>query len=159
MGVKRRFFWFTLAFIGTLLLFLAYIPQNAGVLAQEYEPRSVEDRINSSPSINLEIKPEDGSGSLTPGAVAAGDNPQITIYEQGIALVKERREISLESGINQVEYSNIASGIDPASVIIEDPENRDTVILEQNYEYDLVNSSSLLAKYLARRSIVTRQKR
>ncbi len=48
MGVKRRFFWFALAFIGILLLFLASIPQNMGVMAQEYEPESEEDRINSS---------------------------------------------------------------------------------------------------------------
>jgi len=155
MGVKRRFFWFALAFIGILLLFLAYIPQHTGVMAQEYEPGREGDKINSSPDNNVEIKPADGSGSLTLGAVAAEENLEVTVYEQGIALVKERREINLESGVNQVEYSDIASGIDPASVIIEDPENKDTVILEQNYEYDLANSSGLLEKYLGREIAVT----
>lgn len=155
MGVKRHFFWFALAFIGILLLFLAYIPQHTGVLAQEYEPGSEGDRINSSPDNNVEITLADALGSLTPEAVAARDDLEVTVYEQGIALIKERREISLGSGINQVEYSDVASGIDPASVIIEDPENRDTVILEQNYEYDLANSSGLLEKYLGREIAVT----
>jgi len=49
-----------------------------------------------------------------------------------------------------VEYTDIASGIIPASVMAEDPENSEVTVLEQNYEYDLLSSSSLLEKYLGR---------
>ncbi len=155
MGVKRRLFLFTLAFIGILLLFLAYSPQHTGVMAQKYEPESEADRINSSPDNNIEITPSEVSGNSAMGEVVAVENLEVTVYEQGLALVKEKREINLERGVNQVEYSDVASGIDPASVIIKDLENKDIVILEQNYEYNLANSSSLLEKYLGKEITVT----
>ncbi len=101
------------------------------------------------------IKSADILGNLALGEITAGKRLEVTIYEQGLALVKERREINLESGVNQVEYSDIASGINPASVIVEDPESRDTAILEQNYEYDLATNSSLLEKYFGREIAVT----
>jgi hypothetical protein len=165
MGVKKLFFWLTLGFIGGILLFSNWIPQNMVVMAQEYEPGNNTNGTNSGPGpgIDAVIKPPDAVGNLTSKAVGnltsetirAVGNPEITVYEQGIALVKERRAIELQKGVNQVEYTDIASGIDPTSVIIGDPENKDTVLLEQNYEYDLLSSSSLLEKYLGREVNVT----
>lgn len=163
MGVKKLFFWLTLGFIGGILIFLTWIPQSTGVLAQEYEPGNNTGGINSSPSIETVIKPPDAVRNLTSEAAEnltsetteGSGNLEITIYEQGIALVKERRELELQNGVNQVKYTDIPSGIDPGSVIIEDPENKETVLLEQNYEYDLLNSSSLLEKYLGKEVNVT----
>lgn len=163
MGVKKLLFWLTLGFIGGTLLFLTWIPQSTGAMAQEYEPGNNTNGINSSPGNETVIKPPETVRNLTSGAVGnltpktgkAVGNMEITVYEQGIALVKEKRKIELQKGVNQVENTDIASGIDPTSVIIEDPENKDTVLLEQNYEYDLLNSLSLLEKYLGREINVT----
>ncbi|WP_292387611.1 DUF4139 domain-containing protein [Methanosarcina sp. UBA5] len=160
MGVKKLFFWLTLGFIGGTLLFLTWIPQSMGVLAQEYEPGNNTSGIDTSPGIETVIKSPNTvtswtAGNLTQQIIEGSKNLDITIYEQEIALVKERREIELQNGVNQVKYTDIPSGIDPTSVIIEDPENKDTVLLEQNYEYDLLNSSSLLEKYLGREVNVT----
>lgn len=165
MGVKKLFFWLTFGFIGVILIFLTWIPQSMEVVAQQYEPGNNTNGINSSPGpgIDAVIKPPDTVGNLTSkaggnlakGTIGAVGNPEITVYEQGIALVKEKRKIELQKGVNQVEYTDIASGIDPTSVIIGDPENKDTVLLEQNYEYDLLSSSSLLKKYLGREVNVT----
>jgi hypothetical protein len=162
MGVKKLF-WLTLGFIGGILLLSNWIPQTAGVLAQEYEPGNTTSWINSSSGIETTIKPQyavrnlasETMGNLTSEKIGAVGNIEITAYEQGIALVKERRDIELQKGVNQVEYTDIASGIDPTSVIIEDPENKDTVLLEQNYEYDLLNSAGLLEKYLGKEVNVT----
>ena len=155
MGVKKHFFWLILGFIGVILFFSACIPQNTGAMAQKYEPGNNTSGINSSPGIDAGIKPADASENLIPEAVKAVGDLEITVYEQGISLVKEKRELELKSGVNQVEYTDIASGIDPTSVIIGDPENKDTVLLEQNYEYDLLNSAGLLGKYLGREVNVT----
>ncbi len=155
MGVKKLFFWLILGFFGIILFFSACIPQNTGVMAQEYEPGNEGAQINSSPGIDVGIKPSDASGNLTPEAVKTAGNLEITVYEQGISLVKEKRELVLKSGVNQVQYTDIASGIDPTSVIIEDPVNKDTALLEQNYEYDLLNSAELLEKYIGREVNVT----
>jgi hypothetical protein len=151
MGVKKLFFWLTFGLIGGILL-LTCIPQSTESMAQAFEPGDNTGRITSTPGIETVIKPSDTLGNLTS---KARGNTEITVYEQGIALVKEKRELELQKGANKVEYTDIASGINPASVIIEDPENKGTVLLEQNYEYDLVDSSGLLEKYLGREINVT----
>ena len=159
MGVKKLFFWLTLGFFGGILLFSNLVPQSMGVMAQEYEPVNNTTAINTGAGIESVIRSPRVAGNLTSDtsrnltSEAGGgvvENSEITIYEQGIALVKERREIELQNGVNQVEYTDIPSGIDPTSVIIEDTENEDTAILEQNYEYDVLSSSNLLEKYLGR---------
>jgi hypothetical protein len=68
-----------------------------------------------------------------------------------MAFVKEKREIYLNNGINHIEYTNVTSNIDPTSVLLEDPTNNKTTVLEQQYEYDLVSSSNLLDKYMEKR--------
>ena len=152
MGVKKPFFWLTFGLIGGIMLFLVCIPHSTESMAQAFEPGNNTSRITSTPGIETVIKPSDTLGNLTS---KARGNTEITVYEQGIALVKEKRELELQKGANKVEYTDIASGINPASVIIEDPANKGTVLLEQNYEYDLLDSSGLLEKYLGREINVT----
>ena len=90
-----------------------------------------------------------GSGpSLTP-AIAQGEGLELAVYNQNLALVKDRRSLELTPGLNEVRFVDVAAQIDPTSVhfrSLTDPEG--TVVLEQNYEYDIVNSAKLLQKYL-----------
>lgn len=95
---------------------------------------------------------------LLGGALAASaqDNPtqgesgvSVTVYNQGTALVIDRRSFDLSAGISAVNFTDVASSIDPTSVSFKsltDPEN--TFVVEQNYVYDLVNSGALLARYV-----------
>ncbi len=73
----------------------------------------------------------------------------ITIYNGNFAFVKERTEINLNKGVNHYRFANIPRDIEPASVTFKsltDPSR--TAILEQNYEYDLINRDKLLSRYL-----------
>lgn len=73
----------------------------------------------------------------------------LTVYNQNIALVRDRRSITLRVGTNEVRFSDVAAQIDPTSVLfrsLTDPEG--TTVLEQNFEYDLVGSDKLLEKYV-----------
>lgn len=77
------------------------------------------------------------------------DGVAVTIYNQGTALVRDKRTFDLKEGGNILNFSDVASGIDPTSVnfkSITDPQG--TKVLEQNYVYDLVGSSALLERYL-----------
>jgi hypothetical protein len=63
--------------------------------------------------------------------------------------VKDRRELALEEGVNEVAFTGVAAQIDPTSVhfrSLTDPQG--TTVLEQNYEYDIVGSARLVQKYL-----------
>jgi hypothetical protein len=73
----------------------------------------------------------------------------VTVYNQGTALIRDRRTFDLEQGVNTVNFTDVASSIDATSVSfisLTDPEN--TSVLEQNYVYDLVDSSALLNRYI-----------
>ena len=167
MGVKKRLLWIMVAFFGVMFVFSACFPQEFGNMVRAYDPAVNGDEIESAVDgervepgayIDAKVQPADPIGFLSSGTGGAGGVDgalEITIYEQDLALVKERREIELKSGVNLVEYGNVAARIDPASVMVEDPENRDTAVIEQNYEYDLVSSYSLLEKYLEKEITVT----
>jgi hypothetical protein len=155
MGVKKHLLWLFLVFTAFVLLLSAYMPHYPEGVAQANVSGSEKNLTGPGPGISAEIPAVDPPEILDSGVVEAGGAPELTIYEQGLALVKEKRDIELESGTNQVKYTDIASGIIPASVMVEDPENSKVTVLEQNYEYDLASSSGLLDKYLGREITVT----
>ncbi len=75
----------------------------------------------------------------------------LTIYNVGLGLVKDQRKISLPRGTGELRFMDVASQIIPTSVHIRslaDPGS--LVVLEQNYEYDLLNPQKLLDKYVGR---------
>lgn len=83
------------------------------------------------------------------------DSVALAIYNQGTALVQDVRTFNLETGTNVINFTDVASGIDPTSVTfrsLTDPTG--TTVLEQNYVFDLVDSSALLARYLDQRIVV-----
>ncbi len=98
------------------------------------------------------------SGGQRAAPVAAqSDGVELAVYNQNLALVKDRRSLDLSQGLNEVRFVDVAAQIDPTSVhfrSLDDPEG--TVVLEQNYEYDIVGSTKLLSKYVDQEiSVVT----
>ncbi len=73
----------------------------------------------------------------------------LTIYNDNFAVVRESRLLSFEKGLNTTKFTDVASAIDPTSVNFRCLSAPGAVsILEQNYEYDLVNTGSLLKRYI-----------
>jgi len=85
-----------------------------------------------------------------PGAAQAeSKGPELAVYNQGLALVKETRTLSLTQGTQPVAISDVPAQIDPTSVYFKsltDPAG--TVVLEQNFEYDVVSTDKLLTKFV-----------
>ncbi len=78
------------------------------------------------------------------------EGTELTVYNQNFALVKDLRQLMLKQGVNLVKFMDVAAKIDPTSVLFQDMDNKDTIVLEQNYEYDLVSKAKLLEKYLGK---------
>ena len=81
--------------------------------------------------------------------VPQSDGVNLTIYNQGTALVQDRRTFTFKRGISMLDFTDVAASIDSTSVSFKsltDPAG--TSVLEQNYVYDLVGSSALLERYL-----------
>ena len=73
----------------------------------------------------------------------------VTVYNSNLGLVKDVREISLKPGTSELQFMDVAEKIKPTTVHIKSliaPESLS--VLEQNYEYDLLNPAKLLDKYL-----------
>src|SRR4030042_4252223 len=80
---------------------------------------------------------------------SAEQGTALTIYNDNFAVVRESRQMSFEKGLNTAKFTDVASAIDPTSVNFKCLSSPGAVsILEQNYEYDLVNSDSLLKRYI-----------
>jgi hypothetical protein len=75
----------------------------------------------------------------------------LTVYNDNLGLVKDQREITLRKGSGELRFMDVASGIIPASVSITSLSDSGSFrILEQNYEYDLLNPQKLLDKYVGK---------
>lgn len=76
---------------------------------------------------------------------------EITVYNVGLGLVKDRRDVSLEQGESTLLFMDVASQVIPSSVSVRSVKEGDEVkVLEQNYEYDLLSATKLLEKYVGR---------
>ena len=113
-----------------------------------------------------------GSTQTTAPSNAAGDRARdsqastsqndqtelgITVYNSDLALVRDVRDIAVPAGTVQLKFMDIASSINPATVhfrSLSDPGRLS--VLEQNYEYDLLEPQKLLNKYVGREVTLVR---
>jgi len=75
----------------------------------------------------------------------------LTVYNSDLALVRDVRNIQLPRGTSDLRFMDIAATVNPATVHIRsltEPTRLD--VLEQNYEYDLLEPDKLLRKYVGR---------
>jgi len=80
-------------------------------------------------------------------AVASGNGPEVTVYNQGFGLVKELRSLSLRAGRQSVAVEDVAAMIETNSVAIRSLGRADAFeVLEQNYQYDLISVQAILNK-------------
>jgi hypothetical protein len=76
----------------------------------------------------------------------------VTIYNSNIGLVKDTRLIELKPGVHELKFMDVAAKIDPTTVHIKSLINGSSLnVLEQNYEYDLLNPQKLLEKYVGQK--------
>lgn len=83
----------------------------------------------------------------------AGDRTSVdlTIYNQNLSLIREERTINFGKGLTKLVIPDIPATIDGTSIhflSLTDPLS--VRVLEQNYQYDLVNQGKLLEKYIGK---------
>ena len=122
---------------------------------QAYKNENKNNAVESSSDLITEVQPSNTLESMSTGTEIMSGGTEVTIYNEDLALVKEKRGIDLKNGTNSFEYTDVASQIDPTSVLVEDPTNNETTVLEQQYEYNLISNSNLLNKYLDKEITVT----
>jgi hypothetical protein len=75
----------------------------------------------------------------------------VTVYNSDIALVRDVRNLQLARGTSDLHFMDIAATVNPATVHFRSLTEPSRVsVLEQNYEYDLLEPEKLLRKYVGR---------
>ena len=80
-------------------------------------------------------------------AMAQNEGVAITIYNEGSALIRESRTLTLEAGMNQVSMTDMAATIDPSSVSIRAADPSALRVIEQSYANSLANRDALFAHF------------
>src|ERR1043166_189148 len=81
----------------------------------------------------------------------------VTVYNSNIALVRDVRDVKLPSGTVPLHLADIAATVNPATVhfkSLTDPAR--LAVLEQNYQFDLLDPQRLLRKYVGRDVTIVR---
>lgn len=75
----------------------------------------------------------------------------LTIYNSNIALVRDVRQLTFPTGIFDLRFMDIAATVNPATVHFKSMTEPGRVsVLEQNYQFDLLEPNKLLQKYVGR---------
>jgi len=81
-------------------------------------------------------------------APAAEEGPQITIYNQDFALIRQTRALRLKEGENEARLAGVTALLEPDSVVLRDRQDAKGLrIIEQNYEGDPLSQGFLLHEH------------
>jgi hypothetical protein len=102
---------------------------------------------------------KEASGSAPPASTTQKDQLDlaVTVYNSNLALVRDVRQIHLPSGVFPLRFEDVAASINPTTVhfrSLADPAKLS--VIEQNYEYDLLDPQKLLLKYVGREVTLVR---
>ena len=137
---RARLPWFAAAAtLGALLsagvLYSATRSHNAGTQDKEARPSSADQSSNLGDQTDLNI----------------------TVYNSNIALVRDVRQLTLPTGSFRLKFMDIAATINPATVHFRSLTEPDKLsVIEQNYEYDLLEPAKLLHKYVGKEVTLVR---
>src|SRR5438309_4234744 len=102
---------------------------------------------------------ESGRASAAEQSTTLNDQTDlaVTVYNSNIALVRDVRQLALPSGTFRLKFMDIAATVNPATVhfrSLNEPEKLG--VIEQNYEYDLLEPAKLLHKYVGKEVTLVR---
>jgi len=81
----------------------------------------------------------------------------VAVYNSNIALIHDVRQVQLPSGTFRLKLMDIAATVNPATVHFRSLTEPEKVgVLEQNYEYDLLEPNKLLNKYVGKEVTLVR---
>lgn len=92
--------------------------------------------------------------------IADRQSVNLTIYNGGTALIHDRRTVRLSDGLNRIAWRDVSAQMDPTSALLQSigPANALHVV-EQNFNFDLLDPSALLDRYVGREVTVVHEAR
>jgi hypothetical protein len=140
-SLRTRFFWLVLATIAFLAIgvLCCSVWHNHRVYAAQEKDATRSASPDQSTSLNDQT------------------DLAVTVYNSNIALVRDVRQLTLPAGAFRLKFMDIAATVNPATVhfrSLTEPEK--LAVIEQNYEYDLLEPAKLLHKYVGKEVTLVR---
>ncbi len=110
-------------------------------------------RLRDASARSRQSSADSGERRRTQGASTLDDQVDlnVTVYNSSIALVRDVRTFDMPKGTFDLSFMDIAATVNPATVHFRSlTEPARVSVLEQNYEYDLLEPEKLLRKYVGR---------
>ena len=80
----------------------------------------------------------------------------VTVYNDDLALVKERRKVDLPAGLVRLSLREVAAQMRPETALLRAVSGQPLQLVEQNFDFDLLTPQKLLEKYVGRQVTVIR---
>ncbi|NJD34439.1 MAG: DUF4139 domain-containing protein [Betaproteobacteria bacterium] len=80
----------------------------------------------------------------------------VTVYNDDLALVKERRRVDLPAGLTRLSLREVAAQMRPETALLRAASGPALTLVEQNFDFDLLTPQKLLEKYVGRQVTVIR---
>lgn len=80
----------------------------------------------------------------------------LTVYNDDLALVKERRRVDLPGGLARLSLREVAAQMRPETALLRAASGPAFTLVEQNFDFDLLTPQKLLEKYVGRQVTVIR---
>ncbi|MDA8258825.1 MAG: DUF4139 domain-containing protein [Betaproteobacteria bacterium] len=89
-------------------------------------------------------------------AAAEREAVAVTVYNDDLALVKERRRVELPAGLTRLSLRDVAAQLRPETALLRAVSGPALHLVEQNFNFDLLTPQKLLEKYVGRDVTVIR---
>jgi hypothetical protein len=83
------------------------------------------------------------SAEIPPPSQSAQGEVAVTIYNNNLALVQDRRQLDIPAGRSRQEFPDVSAQIRPETVTVT---GNDVGIIEQNFDFDLLSPQALMQK-------------
>jgi hypothetical protein len=80
----------------------------------------------------------------------------VTVYNDDLALVKERRRVELPAGLARLSLREVAAQMRPETALLRAASGPPLTLVEQNFDFDLLTPQKLLEKYVGRQVTLIR---
>lgn len=98
--------------------------------------------------------------SVTPTEVVSTatdrTNTSVTVYNDNLALVKEKRQLNLPSGVIRLSLREVSAHLQAETALLRAVSGKPITLVEQNFDFDLLTPKKLLDKYLGQEVTVIR---
>lgn len=80
----------------------------------------------------------------------------ITVYNDDLALIKERRKLNLPAGLARLSLREVSGQMRPETALLKAVTGSPITLVEQNFDFDLLTPAKLLEKYVGHEVTVIR---